>query len=164
MKYSMKYTTIIGEAAGGIAACLLACLVIFAVGAVLCRYLFHAPIAWAEEVESLGLLWIIMIGAIYAKKRNTLLRMDILYLMLPPAARRCAAIFQELAHCAVFCLMIVYGYRLALQVYDKGTSLLNIPLYWLYLSLPVGACGMLLVTLAQLGGMICGKGDDQPWD
>jgi TRAP-type C4-dicarboxylate transport system permease small subunit len=160
----MKYDKwIIGEVAGNIAACLLACLVAFAVSAVLFRYLFHAPIAWAEEVESLALLWIIMIGAVYAKRKNTLLRMDILYNLMPPSARRYVAIFQELAHCSIFCLMIVYGYRLALQVYDKGTSLLNISLYWLYLSLPVGACGMLLMTVFRLGRMIRDR-EDEPWD
>jgi TRAP-type C4-dicarboxylate transport system permease small subunit len=161
----MKYDKwIVGEIAGGVAACLLACLVVFAVSAVLFRYLFHDPIAWAEELESLGLLWIIMIGAIYAKQKNSLLRMDILYNMMSPATRRYISILQEFAHCLIFCLMIVYGYRLALQVQGKGTSLLNIPLYWLYLSLPVGACGMLLMTLLRTGALIRAKGTDQSWE
>ena len=149
----------IGDLAGNIAAILLAALVIVAVSAVLLRYIAGSPLSWSEEFEVLTLIWIIMIGAIYAKRNNTLLRMDILFNVLPASVRRPLAIFQELVHCGIFFLMIRYGYGLAMQVGAKTMPLLGIPLFWLYLALPVGACGMLIITLIQLYDMITGKGE-----
>jgi len=154
----MKVTRwIIGDLAGIVAACLLSCLVLLAVGAVIFRYVVGAPIAWTEEVQTLLLLWIIMIGMIYGKRKNLLLRMDIVYNMLPSGIRRGLAIFQELVNIILFCMMAYYGYKLALQVGAKLSSMLQIPLLWLYLSLPVGAVGALIITLLQLNELIRGR-------
>jgi TRAP-type C4-dicarboxylate transport system permease small subunit len=155
----MKGKWFVGDVAGILSTCLLSILIILAVSAVVFRYLVGSAIAWTEEIETFLMIWIIMIGAIYAKRTNSLLKMDIFFNMAPPAVKRFLGIFQELVHCGIFLLMIIYGYRLAVQVGNKGTSLLEIPLYWLYISLPIGAGGMLLVTLAQLYDLIRGQED-----
>ena len=154
----MKVTRwFVGDLAGVIAGCLLSCLVMLAVGSVIFRYIVGAPIAWTEEVQTLLLLWIIMIGLIYGKRKNILLRIDIFYNMLPPGMRRAVSIFQELVHVVLFCMMAYYGYKLALQVGTKLSSMLQIPLLWLYLSLPVGAVGALIITLLQLNELLRGR-------
>ena len=157
----MKVTRwFLGDLAGVVAACLLAALVILAVSAVVFRYVVGAPLAWAEEVEQLMLLWIIMIGLIYGKRKNLLLRMDILYNMMSPGLKRVVSIFQEAVHILLFCLMVYYGYKLAIQVGSKGSSMLGFPLKYLYFSLPVGAAGSLVITLIQLYDDITGREAD----
>ncbi len=151
---------LLGDIAGNVAACLLAFLVVMAVSAVVFRYLVGAPLAWAEEVEQLTLLWIIMVGLIYGKRKNLLLRMDILYNLLPERTRHYVSVFQECVHCVLFALMAFYGYKLALQVGSKPTSMLGIPQFWLYVSLPVGAAGSLVITLIQLYDLLFGKEAD----
>ena len=150
----------LGDVAGIIAASLLAALVLLAVSAVVFRYVVGAPLAWAEEIQQLMVLWIIMIGLIYGKRKNALLRVDALYNLMSARLRRMVSIIQEAVHIALFCLMILYGYRLAQQVGTRGTSMLDIPLYWLYVSLPVGAAGALIISVLQLYGRIKGEEAD----
>ena len=147
----------LGDLAGIMAAALLVALVTLAVSAVVFRYAVGAPLAWAEEVESLLLLWIIMIGLVYGKRKNMLLRMDILLNLFSPGVRRVVMIIQECVHVGMFGLMAYYGYTLALQVGSKGTSMLGIPLYWLYISLPIGAAGALVIAAVQLYCQVTGQ-------
>ena len=145
---------ILGDLAGLVAALLLAALAGLAVSAVVFRYVVGAPLAWAEEVQQLMLLWIILIGLIYGKRKNMLLRMDILYNMLSAKMRHMVSILQEIIHIVLFCLMIYYGYKLAQQVGSRVTSMLALPLFWLYISLPIGALGALIISMIQLYGHV----------
>lgn len=150
-----KYS--LGDLAGWISSIILVWLVVLAVTAVFMRYVAEAPLAWAEEMEQLSLLWIILTGAVFAKSRKALLRVDILYNLFPAGARRVLSIFQELVHCVIFGLMVYYGYKLAAHVGAKTMPLTGIRMFWLYLSLPVGACGMGIITLIQLWELVTGR-------
>lgn len=148
---------LVGDCAGWIAGLMLAFLVCVAVGAVFFRYVAGAPLSWAEEMETLTMLWIIMVGGIYAQRNGTLLRMDLLYNLLPRSAQRISDIIHEVVLSAMFGVMAWFGWKLALQVGDKTLPLLGVKLFWLYLSLPVGAAGMLLMTLVRLYGRLTGQ-------
>lgn len=147
----------IADACAIIASCMLGILISIAVIAVFLRYAMGRPLAWAEEIEIFTLLWTIMTGAVYAKKQKTLLRVDILVNLMPPRVQHLLSIISELLHVGIFCLMIYYGYNLAMQLGTKSMPLLGIPLKWLYISLPVGAFGMLVVTIFQLYDLITNK-------
>ena len=147
----------IADLAAIIASGMLAILVGVAISAVFLRYILGTPLSWAEEVEIFTLLWTIMTGAIYAKRNNSLLRVDILVNLLPPSGQRALAILNEFIHIGIFSLMIYYGYNLAIQLGTKSMPLLGIPLKWLYISLPVGAAGMLIITIFQLYELITNK-------
>ena len=150
----------IGDVAGTISAGLLCVLVIVSVFAVGMRYLAGDPLAWGEEFSILVLLWLIMSGAVYAKRKDSMLRMDIVYNLLPVRLRHILDVAQELVHCALFGLMIFYGYKLAAHAGAKTMSLLAVPMFWLYISLPVGAAGLLLMSLSRLWGMAAGKREE----
>lgn len=147
----------VAELAGWVSAGFLSCLVITAVSAVFLRYVFKTPLMWAEELEVLFMLWLIMTGSIYAKRHNLMLRVDILYNLLPPSCKRGIDIFQESFFCVIFCIMGYYGYMLATQVAIKTMPMLGLSMYWLYLSLPVGAIGMLIVSVFQLYALFTAK-------
>lgn len=149
-----------GDLAGSLAAGLLLILVILSVSAVALRYIVGNPLSWSEELSVLMLLWIIMIGAVYAKRKNAMLCMDIIYNLMPARLRGILDVVQELVHCTLFCLMIVYGYKLAVHVGSKTMPLLGLPVFWLYLSLPVGAAGLLIVSLLRLRNLLAGKREE----
>ncbi len=149
-----RYT--IAEIAGIASSTFLALLVSVAVGAVLLRYIFGSPIIWAEEFEIFTFLWVIMLGAVYSKRNNTLLRVDILYNMFPPKIQRFVTVFQEFVHIAMFCAMIYYGYALAVQFGTKTMPILGWKFFYLYISLPIAAFGMLVVTIFQIIDLLRG--------
>lgn len=148
---------IVADVCGFVSSVMLALLVGVAITAVFLRYIAGNPLSWSEEFEIFTLLWIIMTGAVVAKKNNGLLRVDILVNLLPLTAQRFITIITELVHVLVFCLMIYFGYNLAMQLGTKTMPLLGIPLKWMYISLPVGASGMLIITLIQLYDLITKK-------
>jgi len=147
----------LGEFAGALSAVMLFGLVLLAVSAVFLRYIVNSPLVWAEEVEVLALMWIIMIGSIYAMQKNSLLRMDIVYNVLSPGVRRILDIVQYLIQIVVLSAMVWYGWELSLQMQTRTLSMLGLPYFWVYLSMPVGAAGMLIVTIMQLVDRLRGQ-------
>ncbi len=153
----------IGDVAGAAAAALLCVLVLMTVLAVALRYVAGSPLAWSEELSTLMILWIVMIGAVYAKRKDAMLRMDIFFNLMPPGLRRVLTILQEIIHCLLFGLMIYFGFKLALHAGAKTLPLLGVPVFWLYASLPVGACGLLLMSLFSLWDAVTGE-KEASWD
>ena len=147
----------LGEFAGALSAAMLFGLVLLAVSAVFLRYIVNSPLVWAEEVEVLALMWIIMIGSIYAMQKNSLLRMDIAYNVFSPGVRRILDIVQCLIQIVVLSAMVWYGWELSLQMQTRTLSMLGLPYFWVYLSMPVGAAGMLIVTIMQLVDRLRGQ-------
>ena len=117
---------------------------------VLLRYIAHMPLVWAEEVQILALAWVIMLGATYAKKTDSIMRIDAICAMLPQRGRKFLFIVQELVQCVVLCLLIFYGYHLAEAIKVRPMPILGISMFWFYLALPVGACALLVASLSHL--------------
>ena len=153
----------IGKLAGAVSSALLCLLVGVTVLAVALRYVLGTPLSWSEELSTLMMMWIIMIGAVFAKGKDGMLRMDIIFNVMPPRMQRCMAVLQELVHCLLFGMMTYFGYRLAVHAGAKTMPLLGVPMFWLYMALPVGAAGMLLMTLVRLWSDVDGQ-EEESWD
>jgi TRAP-type C4-dicarboxylate transport system permease small subunit len=52
------------------------------------RYLLNLPLAWTEELSTLLWMWGILFGASFVMRNRDDIRFDLLYNLMPPAARR----------------------------------------------------------------------------
>jgi TRAP-type C4-dicarboxylate transport system permease small subunit len=134
-----------------ILACLvLAAIVVITVSAVVMRYLFHAPLAWVEELQLALYLWVIMLGAVSAMKRRKHVGIDAFVNFLPAGARRMMGYWNDALSMVVLLLFAWLGLMLAQGAEEKITPILGIRYAWIDMAIPVGSLLMVLQLVANL--------------
>lgn len=115
---------------------------------VVLRYWFLAPISWAEEVTLYLLVWIVFVGSSVAIRTRGHIAIDLLPLVLSPAARRLLAVGIALTTLVFLAVFIFYSGQHTLRVRNSGqvTPLMQAPMWFAYLAMPVGSALMFLRT------------------
>ena len=93
------------------AAALVAAEIIILFGGVVARYVFNSPLVWSDELASILFLWLAMLGAVIAFRRDEHMRMTACVGMLAPPAR---AMLDTFATCAALAFLLL----LARPAYD----------------------------------------------
>jgi C4-dicarboxylate transporter DctQ subunit len=117
---------------------------------VVLRYFFNSGWEWAEEFARYTIVWIVFIGGSICARKGMHLAVDAVTVRLNRAGQRMARLIVD-ALCIVFCLFLVrYGYDMADMAKDseQRTAALAIPIYMVYLALPVGGA-LMAVRFAQ---------------
>jgi C4-dicarboxylate transporter DctQ subunit len=120
------------------------------------RYLFLAPLDWAEEVMVFVTLAAVFIGAIAVTADGRHLRMDILSRLLPRALGRAVEILALLALaacCAVVCLQAVRIVTLLVRTGQKSV-VVGLPIAVPYAAFVIGFGGMAVVAVLALALML----------
>lgn len=124
-----------GLVATGIAA---ASLVLF-INVVL-RYFFNSGWTWAEEFTRYTIVWIVFIGSSICARKGMHLAVDALAIRFSESGQRLLRMFVNVV-CVFFCVyLIIYGYETVLLAYEMEqiTAALEMPMYYVYLAIPVG--------------------------
>jgi len=120
------------DAAGVIAALLLASVFVVFLLQIFFRYVLVMPVGWTVEWVTIAWVWVILFGAAFALRDAELLRLDVIYLAVPQGVRRvfdaitgltCAAI---LAWTLPACLEYVQFMRI------ERTAYLRWPFHWVF--------------------------------
>lgn len=120
-------------------------------------------ISFTEEVIKYLLVWITMLGIAAAANRRSHIRVHAVTLLFP-RARRAQIVFGSLCSCALFAVLLIFGAKLAWTRHRLlKTSALNWPLWWVGISIPIGAGLALLRTIqACWRGLRSGDADTGP--
>jgi len=119
---------------------------------VLLRYAFNAPTIWAHELSLHVFACYSVLGGAYVLLNNGHVRMELLYMHLPPRRR---AIFDLVAFPLLLLLLgtiFVEGTKMAahsIALREITVSFLHSPVYPVKASIPIAAFLMLLQGLAQ---------------
>jgi C4-dicarboxylate transporter, DctQ subunit len=115
---------------------------------VILRYGFNYSLAWSEEVVREVIMYTTFVGCSVAVKNRSMIKIDALY-QLVPVARFSLSIFSNLVILIFSVMMIYYGVEMAkLQVAtDQKTVILQIPIVYLYVFLPLTGVLMFFRTL-----------------
>jgi C4-dicarboxylate transporter DctQ subunit len=119
---------------------------------VILRYVFLAPINWAEELTLYLMVWIVFVGGSVAVRTRGHIAIDLLPLVLSPASRRRLAIAVAFAALAFFAVFFWYSGEHVLRVRSIGqsTPVMGAPMWLAYLAMPVGSSLMGLRTVQFL--------------
>ena len=129
---------------------------------VIMRYLFNSPQAWVEEVARYSLIWGIFLGFGMALRHNHHIQVDIIYDRLKPSMKRLLDILATGISIA-FCLIYTYyGYILVEARYHSGMVSLDvgIPMWIVYLILPLSGLLFLLRFIERLVNILIGKDEN----
>jgi TRAP-type C4-dicarboxylate transport system permease small subunit len=115
------------------------------------RYVLNDSLYWAEEFVRAAMIWGVMVAsALVAASRNHI-RVEVLELMLPPAGRR-VVVFVANTLSLAFCLLLLWaGVEFVDRTFFQRSPMLDIPKWWVYLAIPVGAGLEALLMLLTWG-------------
>lgn len=127
------------------------CAVLLFVNVVL-RYVFLAPLGWAEEVAIYAMVWIVFVGGSAVMRTGGHIAVDLLPLALSAQQRR---YLQAVALTLAFCFFAVFCYyslqhTLRTRALGQVTPVLLAPMWLAYLAMPVGSLLMAIRTLQLL--------------
>jgi C4-dicarboxylate transporter DctQ subunit len=118
-------------------------------GNVIARYVFGAPISWAEELSRYSFIWLVFLGAALCSKHGRHVAIDALVLLLPGRAQAACRFVVDLITAALMIALIYYGGILAASA-TYPTSTLGMPTYLVYLAVPLSALLILMRTMSDL--------------
>lgn len=138
-------------------AALVAVIVVLLLVGVVARYVFHAPLIWADESLSMSFIWLSMVGAILAVHRNEHLRLALFVEMLSPKARDYVNAVALVAMAAVLVALIGPAFGYAREEWYIRTPALNLPNTFRVSSIVFGFTGMLLLVVAYARRSVTSK-------
>ncbi len=113
---------------------------------VVLRYVFNYGMSWSDEVTKYSLLWLVFLGSGVAARQGGHISMEALLTLLSPRARQLNAVLVN-AVCALLSAIVgFFGWRLAMAVrtLDQVGPASGLPVFWVYLAIPVGCLLMML--------------------
>lgn len=127
--------------------------------AVVMRYVFNRPPAWADDAVGFLLVGVVMLAAAQVLRRGEHIGVDLLTSRLAPRARAWAEAWSALAVLAAALVLVVNGWSTAMFSRSLGIVAegnVEIPVYWVQLLLPLGGLMMALVALESLARLAAG--------
>ena len=104
------------------------------------RYFFNYSISWTEETARYAQIWVVLIGAGITMRRGMHVAVDVLAARLPLALARGLSIVIAAA-CLWFLGVVAYGSMALIELgwLFEMSPVLQLPMWIIYLSLPIGA-------------------------
>jgi TRAP-type C4-dicarboxylate transport system permease small subunit len=125
------------------------------------RYVFDAPVSWAEEVMSYGIIWGVFVAVAAITYQGNHLRMDLLVINMRGAFARAvgALVILLMVACSVF--VIIQSFQIVRLYATTGETSMGarIPLVYAHSALLVGFSMMLLAVLVRARNYLTGRFD-----
>ena len=154
----------LSEAAGAVAALLLAAAVLVVCQMVVMRYGLRASTIWQTEFVTYSLVAAAFVGSPYVALMKGHVNVDLLPLALPRRARFCLALLVAVLALTFSLLVCITGAQLWLESWEGGwrtDTVWSLPLWIPYAPMPIGFGLMALQYVADLLALL--RGDEQPF-
>lgn len=123
---------------------LLAVICLVMAAQVLFRFVLKTPLAWSDELATYSFVWLALLGSAVGVRENAHIGVDAFVRLFPPTHRRLIA-FASLALVAVFLVVLIkLGIDLLARVEDQRSAALGLPVFWVYLAVPVNTMLMVI--------------------
>ncbi|MDR1572242.1 MAG: TRAP transporter small permease [Clostridiales Family XIII bacterium] len=162
-KKTNKFVTVMNNAEEYLLVALISVTVVLLFMQVVMRYVFNNSLAWTEELSRYLFIWEswlgISIGAKHAKHIKIVILTDRAKGLLRPIILTVADLFTLF----VLVALVYYGFILTQKIMDMHTSssVLHIPMWMIYASLPAGCAFMTLRIVTDLVNRLRGRGERQ---
>lgn len=136
-------------------AAIIACVLLFVVLAccamqVFTRYVLNNSLYWSEEVARYLFVWCSMLGFSVAVKNGSNASIDVISGRLKGKAKLIHTLIANLIIILICMLLLVYGIRILPTMARTLSAALLIPNNYLYASVPVSACIIIIHCLSHI--------------
>jgi len=119
-------------------------------GGVISRYVFDRPLVWSDELASTLFLWLAMLGAVIAFRRDEHMRMTACVGMFSGSLRAMLDCVATAAALAFLLLLLWPAVQFASEEIPITTSALQISDVWRAAALPAGISLMIILAVLRL--------------
>ena len=116
------------------------------------RYVFFVSIGWAEEGARFCLIWLTFLGAAVSSRRGLHSRFSVLFNRSPRAVQRGMAAITEVITLAFAGIMVIKGWDMVQHTQYERWIMLDVPVAYSYLAIPVSGLLILWFALERLAG------------
>ena len=134
----------------GAAALLVVLEILILSAGVISRYVFNAPLLWSDELARFLFIWLSMLGAVVALRRNEHMRLSVLVNRASPGMRRWLETTASLVVIAFLLVILVPSYTLIELQWVVTIPSLQISDSYRVAAIGVGAVLMALVAITRL--------------
>jgi TRAP-type C4-dicarboxylate transport system permease small subunit len=127
---------------------LLAVMVAVLVLQVFFRFVMDDPLAWSEELARYAFVWVTFLGAAVAFRHGSHIVVDTIVRMFPQGTQTALAWVVDLLVVAALLVLLVQGIGIVAVTADTVSTMLEVPMSWVYAALPVSA-GLMLAYQAE---------------
>ena len=115
------------------------------------RYLFSYPNPWSEEVSRFCFIWLSMLGASLAVEHGAHFSFDQVIKGLDPRVKSALKTLVTAVLLMFSLVLVTTGIILMDLTMDERSPALNLPVAWVYASVPISGGLMVIHLLAGLG-------------
>ena len=117
---------------------------------VIMRYIFHNSLSWSEELARYLFLYLIWIGAAYAVKRESHLRIQIILSKIPSKHLNKFEVFIYLIWLGFTMFLFLSSLKMTINIFSSGqlSPAMRIPMGYAYVSIPLGT-GLMCFRIIQ---------------
>jgi tripartite ATP-independent transporter DctM subunit len=144
---SAAFESSLGSLVEILAAALVAVEIVILFAGVVSRYVFDNPLVWSDELASILFLWLAMLGAVIAFRRDEHMRMTAVVGMLPGTMRTTFDMLATGAALAFLLLIAWPSYQYAQEEVFITTPALELTNAWRAAALPSGTALMAIFAL-----------------
>ena len=127
------------------------------------RYVMGSSLVWSEELGRYLFIWSVYVGCSYAMREDRHLQVTALKQFTGPLVTRVLEAFTQIAT-FVFCAFSVWwgiGMIGFLRTTGQEAPALEIPIYWVFLALPLGMALMALRCVEKLWADFAGAREEK---
>ncbi len=108
---------------------------------VIMRYVFSNSLSWSEELARFLYIWEVWLGIAYCTKMQTHLRITLIFSFTSKKIEQIIRLFINVIWFGFGLFLVYVGAATMLQIRDFGqvSSALRLPMWIVYLAIPVGA-------------------------
>ncbi len=118
------------------------------------RFVIGQPSTWSEVLVRSIMIWTVYLAAAAAFREGAMIAAEVLVRALPRALGKALQIFSGLL-CLVFLAILVQtGIDMVGRTQAQILSGLEIPIFWVYLALPVGGSLAMLAVLVRTSELL----------
>jgi len=119
---------------------------------VLSRYVFNNSIGWSSELSRYLLIWITWVSASYVIRTGEHIRVTTIINMFKPSVQKVIEVFVIICWAIFALVMAIEGTKVVLNIklMNQTTSTLGLPMWIVYLAIPVGGSLMIIRLIQQI--------------
>lgn len=124
-------------------AALMGTMVVVVTMQIFARYILGDSLSWSDELARFLMIWITFLFAGISFRRGEMIAIEAISQKLPKLARSVLIVAGSLCSVTLFGLLAWFGYSYAEWNMVQTSSALQVPLYFVYLAVPVG-CSLMI--------------------
>ena len=118
---------------------------------VIARYIFNSPFSWSEEIARYIQVWLIFLTSSICIRKGRHILLDYATHYFSSKIKKINEIIGNLIIMIYLFVMTIYGWKTVIAIFGRQTSpAMQIPLYLIYLALPLSGLLMILENLVIL--------------